>query len=61
MLNNYMKMSIIAKIDNNILNDVQIDRIIEMAWEDRTPFDAKISISSFRSRCESFNEKRAKI
>ena len=22
------------------LNDVQIDRIIEMAWEDRTPFDA---------------------
>ena len=22
------------------LNSVQIDRIIEMAWEDRTPFDA---------------------
>jgi len=22
------------------LTDVQIDRIIEMAWEDRTPFDA---------------------
>lgn len=22
------------------LNDVAIDRIIEMAWEDRTPFDA---------------------
>ncbi len=22
------------------LNPVQIDRIIEMAWEDRTPFDA---------------------
>jgi|TARA_B110000285_G_C15097472_1_gene602940 uncharacterized protein (TIGR03643 family) len=22
------------------LNDIQIDRIIEMAWEDRTPFDA---------------------
>ena len=22
------------------LDDVQIDRIIEMAWEDRTPFDA---------------------
>ena len=22
------------------LNEVQIDRIIEMAWEDRTPFDA---------------------
>ncbi|MRX41587.1 TIGR03643 family protein [Flavobacterium sp. LC2016-23] len=31
---------IIAKIDNNALNEVQIDRIIEMAWEDRTPFDA---------------------
>lgn len=22
------------------LNEVQMDRIIEMAWEDRTPFDA---------------------
>jgi uncharacterized protein (TIGR03643 family) len=22
------------------LNDIQIDRIIEMAWEDRTPFEA---------------------
>lgn len=31
---------IIAAIENNQLNDVQIDRIIEMAWEDRTPFDA---------------------
>ena len=32
--------SIIVKIDNTVLNEVQIDRIIEMAWEDRTPFDA---------------------
>lgn len=24
----------------NILNTEQIDRIIEMAWEDRTPFEA---------------------
>ncbi|NJB82233.1 TIGR03643 family protein [Wenyingzhuangia aestuarii] len=24
----------------NHLSDVQIDRIIEMAWEDRTPFEA---------------------
>ncbi|MFM7311427.1 MAG: TIGR03643 family protein [Flavobacteriales bacterium] len=24
----------------NELNDQQIDRIIEMAWEDRTPFEA---------------------
>ena len=23
-----------------MLNDIDIDRIIEMAWEDRTPFDA---------------------
>lgn len=32
--------AIIAKINNSILNEIQIDRIIEMAWEDRTPFDA---------------------
>lgn len=32
--------SIIAAIENHQLNDIQIDRIIEMAWEDRTPFDA---------------------
>ena len=25
---------------NKELNEVEIDRIIEMAWEDRTPFDA---------------------
>jgi uncharacterized protein (TIGR03643 family) len=31
---------IIAKIDEKILDEIQIDRIIEMAWEDRTPFDA---------------------
>ncbi len=30
----------IAPLENQILNEVQIDRIIEMAWEDRTPFDA---------------------
>ena len=35
-----MVESIIVKIDNGVLNEVQIDRIIEMAWEDRTPFDA---------------------
>jgi uncharacterized protein (TIGR03643 family) len=32
--------SIIASVDNSRLNEIQIDRIIEMAWEDRTPFDA---------------------
>jgi uncharacterized protein (TIGR03643 family) len=31
---------IIATITNEALSDIQIDRIIEMAWEDRTPFDA---------------------
>jgi uncharacterized protein (TIGR03643 family) len=30
------------KVSNKstVYNDVDIDRIIEMAWEDRTPFDA---------------------
>jgi len=31
---------IIATIEKNQLSEIQIDRIIEMAWEDRTPFDA---------------------
>lgn len=31
---------IIAPIQNEPLTEIQIDRIIEMAWEDRTPFDA---------------------
>jgi uncharacterized protein (TIGR03643 family) len=30
----------IATLETDILNEIQIDRIIEMAWEDRTPFDA---------------------
>jgi uncharacterized protein (TIGR03643 family) len=25
---------------NNKLTDIEIDRIVEMGWEDRTPFDA---------------------
>ncbi len=29
-----------SAIENNHISDVQLDRIIEMAWEDRTPFDA---------------------
>lgn len=32
--------SIISITDKENLTDIQIDRIIEMAWEDRTPFDA---------------------
>jgi uncharacterized protein (TIGR03643 family) len=31
---------IIAILENTNFTDIQIDRIIEMAWEDRTPFDA---------------------
>ena len=29
-----------AKVDTNILNESQLSRVIEMAWEDRTPFSA---------------------
>lgn len=31
---------IIATSEKENLTDIQIDRIIEMAWEDLTPFDA---------------------
>ena len=31
---------IIANLENKLFDEIQIDRIIEMAWEDRTPFDA---------------------
>lgn len=32
--------TIIATVTKDNFTDIQIDRIIEMAWEDRTPFDA---------------------
>jgi hypothetical protein len=32
--------SIITPIEKENLSEIHIDRIIEMAWEDRTPFDA---------------------
>jgi uncharacterized protein (TIGR03643 family) len=35
-----MIKSPIAPINTEVLTEIQIDRIIEMAWEDRTPFDA---------------------
>jgi uncharacterized protein (TIGR03643 family) len=35
-----MLKPIIATTEESNLSDIQIDRIIEMAWEDRTPFDA---------------------
>jgi uncharacterized protein (TIGR03643 family) len=31
---------IISPRSNNTLSEAEIDRIIEMAWEDRTPFEA---------------------
>ena len=31
---------IIAPVEHKVFDEIQIDRIIEMAWEDRTPFDA---------------------
>lgn len=31
---------VFTKQEKNILSEIDIDRIIEMAWEDRTPFDA---------------------
>jgi len=36
----YMDMNDNAPIDDKELTASDIDRIIEMAWEDRTPFDA---------------------
>jgi uncharacterized protein (TIGR03643 family) len=35
-----MLKPIIVPTEESNLSDIQIDRIIEMAWEDRTPFDA---------------------
>ncbi|MFN3754672.1 TIGR03643 family protein [Flavobacterium sp.] len=31
---------VFTKQEKNSLSEIDIDRIIEMAWEDRTPFDA---------------------
>ncbi len=30
----------LQKVQHKILKEIEIDRIIEMAWEDRTPFEA---------------------
>jgi len=35
-----MPKPILASIEKDNLSEAHIDRIIEMAWEDRTPFDA---------------------
>ena len=36
----YHLMTIFVFMKSKIFTDQQIDRIIEMAWEDRTPFEA---------------------
>jgi uncharacterized protein (TIGR03643 family) len=35
-----MPKPVLATIEKENLSEAHIDRIIEMAWEDRTPFDA---------------------
>ena len=35
-----MQKNIYVKLTMKIKNTQEIDRIIEMAWEDRTPFEA---------------------
>jgi uncharacterized protein (TIGR03643 family) len=40
LFNYFYKMINKKNIIKTELNDIAIDRIIEMAWEDRTPFDA---------------------
>jgi uncharacterized protein (TIGR03643 family) len=37
---NKMSNSPISPLTTETLSEIAIDRIIEMAWEDRTPFDA---------------------
>jgi uncharacterized protein (TIGR03643 family) len=39
-INKLILKPIIAPLQTTELTEIQIDRIIEMAWEDRTPFDA---------------------
>ena len=57
-----MAKSIIVKIDDNVLSEIQIDRIIEMAWEDRTPFDAiKFQFNLSEADVKSFDEERIKV
>ena len=42
MFNLYLILlnKIMTDSEKRILSEIEIDRIIEMAWEDRTPFDA---------------------
>jgi len=40
MLNQEKRKSTLLKANKNTFSDRDIDRIIQMAWEDRTPFEA---------------------
>lgn len=40
MLNKNRLKTILGNPEKKVFNLIQIDRIIEMAWEDRTPFEA---------------------
>ena len=40
MLENLKKPLVNAQKSDVSINELEIDRIIEMAWEDRTPFEA---------------------
>ena len=53
---------IIKKIEYMAFNEIQIDRIIEMAWEDRTPFDAiKFQFGLSESDVKAFMKKELKF
>ena len=39
-LKSRIKVSMTLKISSKPFNSTDVDRIIEMAWEDRTPFEA---------------------
>ncbi len=39
-------------VNKKQLTEIELDRIIEMAWEDRTPFEAiLLSVWIYRKRC----------
>lgn len=53
---------ILATIENSNFTDIQKDRIIEMAWEDRTPFDAiKFQFGLNESDVKAFMKKELKF
>lgn len=52
----------ISQSANHNLTDLQIDRIIEMAWEDRTPFDAiKVQFGLLESEVKELMKEQLKF